>query len=87
MKKRPRKDKKKPTAPKAKAEAPKAAAPKAPEVKAATPAVQPHAVRREPTVAEIRARAYQRFLSRGGAPGRMIEAWVAAERELKAELH
>ena len=42
------------------------------------------AVRRVPTEEEIRNRAYQMFLERGGQPGHAIDDWVAAERELSA---
>src|SRR5438105_1257249 len=37
----------------------------------------------EPTEEEIRLRAYQRFLERGGAHGDDFNDWLAAERELK----
>jgi len=85
MKKRS-KSKQKPAAPKAAARtpAPKVETPKVETPKAKVEAA-PAAIRREPTMDEIRARAYQRFLNRGGAPGHMIEDWVAAERELKAD--
>ncbi len=94
MKKRSKhNNKKKAVAPKAPAKAeakkpaPMADAPtaKPPAARTAETVPAPVAIRREPTLDEIRARAYQRFLNRGGAPGRMIEDWLAAERDLKAE--
>jgi hypothetical protein len=39
--------------------------------------------RREPTADEIRQRAYEIYVRRGGAPGRDIDDWAAAERELR----
>ena len=36
-----------------------------------------------PSDEEIRARAYQRYLERGGNHGADFEDWLAAERELK----
>ncbi len=36
-----------------------------------------------PTDEMIRERAYQIFLSRGGAPGHALDDWLQAERELK----
>lgn len=33
---------------------------------------------------QIRRRAYELFLARGGQPGRDFEDWLQAERELKA---
>ena len=35
-----------------------------------------------PTLEQIQLRAYEIFLERGGAAGREIEDWLAAEREL-----
>ena len=37
-----------------------------------------------PSEADIRARAYQRYLERGGNHGTDFEDWLAAERELRA---
>jgi hypothetical protein len=37
----------------------------------------------EPTDDDIRARAYQRYLERGGNHGMDFEDWLTAERELK----
>jgi hypothetical protein len=36
-----------------------------------------------PSVEDIRARAYQRYIERGGDHGTDFEDWLAAERELK----
>ncbi len=38
----------------------------------------------EPTEAEIRARAFEIYLSRNGAPGRDEADWLQAETELRA---
>lgn len=38
----------------------------------------------EPTEEDIRARAYQMYLERGGEPGMDFDDWLKAERELKA---
>jgi hypothetical protein len=54
-----------------------------PRRKAKAAGAQP--VRRAPTEEEIRIRAYQRFLERGGQPGHAIEDWIAAERDLGAQ--
>ena len=37
----------------------------------------------EPSDDDIRARAYQRYLERGGYHGQDFEDWLAAERELE----
>lgn len=42
---------------------------------------------REPTVREIRDRAYYIYLARGGVEGDPVDDWVRAERELREELH
>jgi hypothetical protein len=39
---------------------------------------------REPTVEEIRIRAYEIYLARGAEPGRELDDWLEAERELRA---
>jgi Protein of unknown function (DUF2934) len=39
----------------------------------------------EPTEEEIRERAYQRYLERGGGHGMDFEDWLEAERELKSQ--
>ncbi len=36
-----------------------------------------------PTDDEVRVRAYQIFLARGAVPGRDLEDWLQAERELR----
>ena len=41
---------------------------------------------REPTFDEIRQRAYEIYLARGGAPGNSTSDWLQAERELREEL-
>jgi len=38
-----------------------------------------------PTVEEIRQRAQEIFLARGGAPGKELDDWLRAEQELKKE--
>ena len=39
----------------------------------------------EPSEADIRLRAYHRYLERGGGHGLEFDDWLAAERELKAK--
>ena len=39
----------------------------------------------EPTPEQIRQRAQQIFLARGGTPGKELEDWLRAEQELKQE--
>jgi hypothetical protein len=39
----------------------------------------------EPSEADIRLRAYHRYLERGGGHGLEFDDWVAAEQELKAK--
>jgi hypothetical protein len=46
----------------------------------AGPNAQP---RREPSVEDIRHRAYHRYLERGGGEGMQFDDWLEAERELK----
>jgi hypothetical protein len=41
---------------------------------------------REPTMREIRDRAYYIYLARGGVNGDPISDWIRAERELREEL-
>jgi hypothetical protein len=45
--------------------------------------VQPGVIGNEPTLDDIRRRAYERYLERGGGDGMAFEDWVQAERELK----
>jgi hypothetical protein len=40
---------------------------------------------RQPSKNQIRERAYQIFLDRGGSPGRELEDWLQAEKELRAQ--
>src|SRR5437016_5115720 len=49
-----------------------------------TPAVQSDIPRWTPSEEEIRHRAYERYLERGGGHGMDFEDWLDAERELKA---
>ena len=49
-----------------------------------TTAAQPEP-RLEPSEEDIRRRAYQRYLERGGGHGMEFEDWLEAERELKRE--
>ena len=39
---------------------------------------------RMPTHEEIGKRAYEIYLTRGGAPGREVDDWLEAERQLKS---
>jgi hypothetical protein len=41
--------------------------------------------RRGPSAQEVSDRAYELYLQRGGEPGKDIEDWVRAERELSAD--
>ncbi len=52
--------------------------PPAPMAKAKTPAPK-----NDVTTDQIRARAHEIYLKRGGAQGHELEDWVAAERELR----
>jgi hypothetical protein len=54
---------------------PRRTAPKASRARKTTPAQSP--------TQEIAARAYQRFVERGGAHGHDVEDWLAAEAELR----
>ncbi len=54
------------------------AAPKAKRVRAA-------AAPAEPTVDDIRRRAYERYLERGGRHGQHFDDWVEAEKELRSK--
>ena len=38
----------------------------------------------EPTIEKIRLRAYEIYVSRGGAPGDELQDWLKAEQELRA---
>ncbi len=41
--------------------------------------------RREPSEEEISRRAYELYLQRSGEPGKDVEDWIRAERELSDE--
>lgn len=43
------------------------------------------AVAAEPTIEQIRQRAYELYLFRGEQPGSELEDWLEAERELRAK--
>jgi len=45
--------------------------------------VQPGVLGSEPTEDDIRQRAYERYLERGGEHGMDFEDWLAAERDLR----
>ena len=47
-------------------------------------AVQSGVLGHEPTEDDIRRRAYERYLERGGGDGMDFEDWLAAERDLRA---
>ena len=79
-----------PAQPKARAQRAKTAVPGGPETIGAYPGVEgveQHADSRsmgsEPSEEDIRMRAYQRYLQRGGNHGTDFEDWLEAERELK----
>jgi len=48
-------------------------------------AVQPDVLGNEPTEDDIRRRAYERYLERGGGHGMDFEDWLAAERDLRSK--
>ena len=47
--------------------------------------VQPDVIGNEPTLDDIRRRAYERYLERGGGHGMDFEDWLAAERDLRGQ--
>jgi hypothetical protein len=49
------------------------------------PPTEAPAIKAEPTVEEIRQRAYELYLFRGDRPGDAMEDWLEAERELLAK--
>jgi len=55
---------------------------KAPKAKRPAKAAA-RAVRAEPSFEEIRQRAYEIYVRRGGSPGNDIDDWITAERELR----
>jgi len=61
------------------------AAPAKPKVRKprAAAASAPPAAPHEPTLDEIRRRAYERYMERGGAHGAHFDDWVEAEKELR----
>ncbi|HMB79083.1 MAG TPA: DUF2934 domain-containing protein [Vicinamibacterales bacterium] len=60
---------------------PAPAKPKAPRARATSaPAAAP-----EPSADDIRRRAYERYLERGGKHGEHFDDWVAAEAELRSK--
>ena len=66
---------------KARSDAATPAKPKARRPRAAKPAAPPPLP--EPTVDDIRRRAYERYLERGGRHGHPFDDWVEAEKELR----
>jgi hypothetical protein len=50
-------------------------------VKGTTKQTPPH----EPSDEEIRQRAYEIYLAKGGAPGNEVEDWLQAEREVRSK--
>jgi len=58
--------------------------PQAPQ-DASTASTRTDAMGSSPSEEDIRMRAYQRFLDRGGAHGMDFEDWLEAERELKGK--
>ena len=77
-----------PSQPKARRSRARTAAP-ASDTIGAYPGVEQHAGSRsmssEPSEEDIRMRAYQRYLQRGGYHGMDFEDWLEAERELKTQ--
>ncbi len=57
-------------------EKPKSNRPRKPESRPAS---------RAPTDEDVRARAYQIFQARGAVPGRELDDWLQAERELRGD--
>ena len=49
-------------------------------------AVQSGVLGDEPTEDDIRRRAYERYLERGGGDGQDFEDWLAAERDLRGNV-
>ena len=62
--------------------APAQAKPKRARAAAAGPASTPAA---EPSADDIRRRAYERYLERGGRHGHHFDDWLAAEKELRSK--
>lgn len=66
--------------PSSRSKATETAAPAAPKTRRARAAAVPVP---EPSVDNIRRRAYERYLERGGNHGQHFDDWLEAERELK----
>jgi hypothetical protein len=73
---------KRPTAPTKASDPDKPVQPKA-RKKKATPAPASAPAGREPTVDDIRRRAYERYQERGGNHGKHFDDWLEAEKELR----
>ena len=56
-----------------------------PEALSPNDTIRPESTSSEPSEEEIRRRAYQRYLERGGGHGMEFEDWLEAERELKKQ--
>jgi hypothetical protein len=70
--------------PRPKAKRTRKAAAVAPESSGAPPAESIGRPVIEPTLDDIRRRAYERYLERGGKHGQHFDDWVAAEQELRS---
>ena len=68
--------------PSSRSKATETAAPAAPKTRRARAAAVPVP---EPSVDDIRRRAYERYLERGGNHGQHFDDWLEAERELKSK--
>jgi hypothetical protein len=53
-------------------------------IEPAGPVAHADPARNEPTQEEIRVRAYELYIARGGADGHAMDDWIQAERELRA---
>ena len=60
------------------------AKPKTRRPRAAAPAA-PSSAAKEPSVDDIRRRAYERYLERGGRHGEHVDDWIEAEKELRSK--
>ena len=74
---------KRPTAPTKASDPDKPVQPKARKSKAAPQASAP--ARPEPTLDDIRRRAYERYQERGGNHGKHFDDWLEAEKELRSK--
>ena len=59
--------------------------PKRPRATASTAAKRAPAAAAEPTLDDIRRRAYERYQERGGNHGRHFDDWLEAEKELRTK--